>query len=323
MKPRLTSPLLAITFLAVTFVFVGRQVLPPFQRQTAPAITAETAPPPPPAPSPAQLARPHLDWADQQAARALDEHLKEVDRFFAANKQNTRKFAERVLGWSSKWRLVADHVPFTNGDRHPAFIRSEFEEHLFTPAQLADLVEQVVASYLAHLRSIEGEMLVRLRADVADFPETYPIARLGPAGLEAEYGQAVAQALAAAGSGLRSDIGTLLVSEIAGEVLTQVAVRLGVSAGILGTGAATSWATLGVGLVVGLIVDQVVSWVWDRYADPIGSLTTQLDGKLDEIRRLIVEGPDGAQGLRRRLKSCADQRARVRESAVLAVLQTN
>lgn len=324
MKSRRTLPLLALGFLVVASgLFVRRELLRHGESQATPNMAAEAAPLPQPAPSPEEIARPHLKWAEQEAANALDEHLSQVDQFFADSKQHTPEFAQRALGWGSKWRFAADHVPFTKGGRHQAFIRTQFEEHLFTPAQLAELVVQVVASYLAHLRSVEGEMLVRVRADVADFPEAYPIARLDEANFEAQYDEAVAQALASASSGVRSDVGTLLVSEIAGEVLAQVAIRLGVSAGILTTGAGSSWATFGVGLVVGLIVDQIVSWVWDWYADPIGSLTAQLNAKLDGIRRLLVDGSDDVQGLRSRLRSYAEERARVREAAVLAVLEAN
>ncbi|HJT36380.1 MAG TPA: hypothetical protein VJ783_30435 [Pirellulales bacterium] len=324
MKSIRTLSLLALGFLAVASgLFVRQEFLRRGQTPAGLIITADAAPLPQPAPSPKEIARPHLIWAQREAANALDEHLKEVDQFFADSRQHTPEFAQRALGWGSKWRFAADHVPFTKGGRHQAFIRAQFEEHLFTPTQLAELVEQVVAGYLAHLRSVEGEMLVRVRADVADFPEAYPIARLDEADFEAQYDEAVAQALAAASSGMRFDVGTLLVSEIAGEVLAQVAIRLGVSAGILTAGAGSSWATFGVGLVVGLIVDQIVSWVWDWYADPIGSLTMQLNAKLDGIHRLLVDGSDEVQGLRSRLKAYAEKRARVRESAVLAVLEAN
>lgn len=286
-----------------------------------PIDSAALMPPAKPAPSPEEIAGPHLRWAEKQSAQVLDEHLREIDAFFSQAKKNTPEFSERALSFSSKWRLVADHVPFTRGGRHDAFLRTQFEQHLFKPAELGAVIEQVVASYVAHLRSIEGEMLVKVRADVADFPDTYLVAELDEAALAARYDDALSHALAATGSGVRSDVATQVVSLIAGEVLTQVAVKLGVSAGILGTGAASSWATFGIGAVVGLIVDQIVSWVWDWYADPVGSLAKQLNAKLAGLHRLIVDGADGVQGLRTRLRAYAADRARMREAAVLSVLQ--
>lgn len=287
-----------------------------------PVRVRQAVPPVKRTPSPEEIAGPHLQWAEQEAADVLNEHLAQLDLFFAEARQHTPQFADRALGWSSKWRLAAEYVPFTKGGRHEAFIRQEFEQHIFTPQQLAEVVEHVVANYLTHLRSIESQMLVKVRADTDDFPETFIVAELDESRFRSRYDEAVSQALAATGSGLRSDIATQLVSLIAGEVLTQVATRLGVSAGILGTGAASSWATFGVGLVVGLIVDQIVSWVWDWYADPTGNLAVQLDSKLAGLNRLIVDGADGVQGLRARLKAYSQDRARVRKEAVLAVLQT-
>jgi hypothetical protein len=104
-------------------------------------------------------------------------------------------------------------------------------------------------------------------------------------------------------------------------VLTQVAVRLGVSAGILGAGASTSWATFGAGLVVGLIVDQLVSWIWDWWADPRGSLATELNAKLDSLHALIVDGDAQTPGLRTALGEFARHRAELRRAAVLDLLQ--
>ena len=277
----------------------------------------------PAAPSPEEIIRPHLVWAERRSEEVLTEHLRLIDDFFVMAKKGTPEFADRALSFTSKWRLVVDHVPLTRGGRHEKFLRLQFEQHVFRPSQLGGTVEQVVAGYLAQVRSIEGEMLVELRADVADFPETYVVAELDEACWRARYDDALFDTLAATGSDLRSDVAGQVVSLIAGEVLTQVATRLGVSAGILGTGAASSWATFGIGVVVGLIVDQIVAWVWDWYADPTGTLVRQLNSRLDHLNRLIVDGADDVQGLRARLKACAAQRAAIREAALLAILQTN
>lgn len=321
MKP--SRRLLAIGFIGVvTGVIVHQSAMNSVHQTAESAIDVYVEPPPVKrVPSPEEIARPHLSWADRQSAEVLHSHLRQIDDFFADAKRRTPAFADRALSFSSKWRLVADNVPFTRGGRHEAFLRSQFEQHVFEPAQLGKVVEQVVSSYLAHLRSIEAEMLVKVRADVAGFPETYLVAELDEANLKARYDEALSQALAATGGGLRSDVATQVVSLIVGEVLTQVATRLGVSAGILGTGAASSWATFGIGLAVGLIVDQIVSWVWEWYADPSGNLARQLADKLDGLNRMIIDGSDGVQGLRSRLKAYASERAGLREAAVLAVLQ--
>lgn len=316
-----TLCLLGLGFIGVVIaVLFGRPLLESFQEK--PKSTPPKIKLPPPQtkvpPKPEEVAKPHLSKAEQEAERVIEEHVKALDTFFADSKKNTRTFAGEALSWSSKWRLVVDYVPFTSKDRHQKFIREKFEEHVFKPAQLEDAVKQVVRSYVAHMRSIESKMLVDLRADVSDFPTTYPLAHLDDKRLQENYDQALSKAVSTTGAGVAVE----LVSVIAGEVLTAVAVRLGVSAGILGTGAASGWATLGIGVVVGLIVDQIVAWVWDWWADPRGSLAADLDSKLDEMNRLIVDGSTDVQGLRDRLKQFSRERAATRRTVVLSLLQS-
>lgn len=235
-----TPWLLGLAFVGVVVAVVfGRPLLESFREKpkaTPPEIklpVPQTKVPP----KPEEVAEPHLSKAEKEAERVIDEHVKAVDTFFADSKKNTRSFADEALSWSSKWRLVADYVPFTSRDRHQKFIRQKFEEHIFTPAQLQDVVKQVVKSYIAQMRSIESKMLVDLRADVSDFPTTYPLAQLDDKRLQESYDQALSRAIEATGGALQGDIATKLVSIIARKVVTRVAVRLGVSAGILGTGA--------------------------------------------------------------------------------------
>lgn len=269
-------------------------------------------------PSAREVAGPHLQRADEQCRAAIARPAADVERFFHDAQQSTGPFAEEALGWGSKWRLVVDHVPYTRGGRHEAFLRAQFEKQVFSPQQLEQAVSGAISAYLAEVRSVEGRMLVDLRTDMADVPGAFPAAALDESEFRQLYEESLALAASSAGGSLQADIGTQMVSLIAGEVLTAVAVRLGVSAGILGTGAATSWATLGVGLVVGVIVDQIVCWVWDWYADPEGELAAQLNSKLEVLRRMIVEGPGG---LRERLEQFAAQRAAVRQQAVLNLLE--
>ena len=325
MKSRVHRSLFVILLAGVTAGVFVRETCDPsvYQLSSSCQQTAALPAAKAPAPSPKDIAGPHLHWAADEIDHVLDEHLQQIHDVFADAKKHTRHFADRALSLSSKWRLVADKVPFTRGGRHEAFLRSQFEEHIFKPDDLKDVVEQVIASYMAHIRSIESQMLVKVRADIADFPETYFAANFDESEFREQYDQALMQALRAAKHDLQADIGTLIVTEMAGTVLADVALKLGVSAGILGTAAASSWTTFGVGVVVGLIIDQIVSWVWDWYADPKGRLVTELNNKLDSIRRLIVDGSGDVPGLRSRLSAFANERARLRETAVLAILQAN
>jgi len=236
-------------------------------------------------------------------------------------KRRTPAFSKAALSFGSKWRLLTDYVPFTRGDRHEQFLRTKFEEHLFTAAQLEALITQTITGYLDELRSLENEMLVRTRVSAGEFPANYRLAAWNEQQLQAEFQRALARAIAESHKDFAFSAANEVASIIAGEVLAQVAVRLGVSAGILGTGAAASPYTLGIGIVVGLIVDQIIGWIYEWTADPKGALATELNGKFDDIRSLIVNGTGDQPGLRERLKSYAHERAKLRAVALLELLQ--
>src|SRR5579864_725206 len=263
---------------------------------------------------------PHLDWADQESQRQIAGHVALVDAFFAVMKQRTPQFAESVLGWDSKWAVLADHLPFVEGGRHEAFLRQALRAHLFTPEQLEQLTRQVVQAYMDSLRDMEGVMLVKIRQDVGDVAPGHAIVVPDQKMLEQLYAQIVAKVTETTDSGLRNDVARATVSLIVGEVFTQVALEMGASCSILGAGAATTPETLGVGLIVGLIADQLVTRLWDSWADPQGDLVKWLNSKLDEMHGFIVEGTAQAPGLKQRLEQYARERASVRRVAVLKMI---
>src|SRR5207248_1350112 len=105
-------------------------------------------------PSPAELRRraiPHLDRADAAGHRALAEHLRPLDDFFAAARRRVPRFAERALSLDSKLALAADQLPWAAGDRHREFLDGAFRATLFAPEELEALAGRVVREYLAAL----------------------------------------------------------------------------------------------------------------------------------------------------------------------------
>ncbi len=299
----------------------------PVAKTPATAEPRPAAPDQPRAPTPEELAAPHLEWAQRECGQRLYRELIPIEDFFRDAKRNAPAFSKAALNWSSKWRLMADYVPGTKGDRHDTYLRSEFEKLLFTPAKLEQVIDNSIRNYQLQIESIENEMLVRIRKGALDFPDNYQLAAISKDELQSNYEQAINRVIDKSQSDFTRSAGGEVVSLIAGEVLTQVAIRLGISAGILGTGAAASPYTLGLGIVVGVIVDQLVTWVYDRTADPKAELVKELNKKFDEIRGLILDGPPAAKdgtkepGLRERLRTYAEQRGEVRRQAVLEMLQ--
>lgn len=265
-------------------------------------------------------ARRSLNWAERESLTAAERQLTPLREFFADAKTRTPQFAASALGWSSKWRLAADKLPYTDGDRHSSFLRQTFNEQLFAPEELTRAVEQTVCSYADSLAEIENRMLVKLRQDLSDLPASGLPEFADEEALANAYQGALRRTLDHVHSDLKADIVKELASMVAGEVLAQVAVRLGVSAGILTAGAGASWATFGAGLVAGVIVDQLVGWIWDWWADPTGSLSADLNQKLDQLEQLIIAGDDATPGLERALAEFGRRRAEIRRAAIFELL---
>jgi hypothetical protein len=271
------------------------------------------------APSAAELrwrarakALPHLDRADAECRAALARGLRELDDFFAEARRWAPGFAERVLGWRSKWLLLTDQLrPGTGG--HAEYRRRAFRKELFSPEQLEDAARRAVAGYLDAVRDAEGAALVALRADLP----APPIIPLDRTAIGAQLERALAVAAVRAGSDLRGELARELTALVVGEVLALAAVRTGTSAGLLGVGAASTAATFGLGLAAGVLVDALLSWAWDGRAELVRELQRRLDG----LRQSIVQGTDEAPGLRRRMEALDRRRSTGRRAAVLGLVE--
>ncbi len=272
---------------------------------------------------PMLIANRHLDIAQRRIASKIDGRFPLIDGLFQRAHGHIESFVQVSLGWGSKWRIAADAIPFTRGDRHEQFMRKQFEEKLFSSSELETAIQQSIESFLIDLRSIESAMLVELRADIPDLPEFDRIKSLNKSELESLFEDSVRSALAKSGSEFRSMVSSQVVSLVAGEVMTQVALRLGVSAGVLGAGVASGWATLGIGIVVGLVIDQIVSMVWDWMYEPEIELSVELARKLSSIRNLICDGDEQVVGLQGQLQQLADSRDTIRRDAIQSMLSSS
>lgn len=266
---------------------------------------------------------PHLDRCKNRSLECISEQFEGLTALLNRSEINASRFADVALSMRSKWRLAKDYVPFSQGGEHEAFLRSEFEKLVLHSADLELAIRQTIEGYLQELHSLENQMLVDLRADLEELPDSLGVDRFAEMGLDKALEQAIRVAAQHSSSDFNGAIGQQLISLIAGEVLAHTAVRLGVSAGILGVGASSGWATLGVGVVAGVVVDALVTTVWRFWSDPEVELTRQIQAKLNLMRVLIVDGDSEAPGLRPRFTTLANERAVVREQALRELLMEN
>lgn len=253
--------------------------------------------------------RPHIEKADAESLTGIDPSLRGLEAFFDEAKGHADDFADDVLGFYSKYKLIRG--------QHERYLRDKFSEHFFAPDELKQAMTSAVESYVAELEAIDNRMLVDIRLDVADIPAAQPLARMPVPELQSRFRKICAKIEGITGADLAVDVGKAIADVIVTSVVALVVARLGTSATVLGVGAASGAWSLGIGLVISVIVDQIIGAVWNWTYDPHGKLMKMMKNKLEEIRSTVFDGDAGQPGLREELRRYAEKRALVRREAVL------
>ena len=265
--------------------------------------------------------------ADAACDRALRKNVGLVRTFLLERRKGSRAFAEDMLSMRGKWALVKTHLPAMVGGREDAELRylaDRFACRVVSDEELKAVLEAAVASYVAQVQAIENELLVGVRADVADLPLASVPADATAEIVRAEYERLVRVIAPAVATDLGVDAARELASLVAGDVaagiagsvLGTVATRLGISSGLLAAGAGASWATLGLSIVAAVIADQVIDFAIDLVHDPTGKLTDRVDEMLANVGRLIAEGDGERPGLRAELTTFDKARSAIRRAAL-------
>ena len=255
--------------------------------------------------------QPLLEQADRQAVNALDKHLASIHAFLEEHKAGSKAFAEQMLGIRGKWELVTAQI--SDKSAYAAFLEKAFTEHLFPMAELEKAVDAAVRSYLAELESIDDDVLVRLRADLADdeLPRVATSALNSEQALRNHYhelSQRVAQ-------DMRTDLAVVTARELfswqAGNIATNLtlkagaalATRLGISSTILAAGAESTWETLGVSLIVSIVLDAVINQIIKAAGyDAEEKIAQRVEETLSDLGRTITDGDPEARATLQKLK---------------------
>ena len=283
--------------------------------------------------TPAQrAARQHTAEADTRSAGAIDARLTPVRDLFARGRKGADGFAAEALSWRGKWQFIRGLTD--DGASHRLFLADAFARHVFSAEELEAALTAAVRGYLDDVDGYEAEMLVRLRADLADPgrpADLLPPALRGDEAFRAAY-RKLAEGIAA---DLRTDIAVkaggevalFVASDIAAQVALQAAraaaAQLGVDAGLLGGGAVSGLATLGIGMVVALILDAVLDELL-RLAghDPVAEIAGKVRRTLNELEGALVREDGGflsrtkAGTLRQRMEELHAERSKLRRAAV-------
>jgi hypothetical protein len=274
--------------------------------------------------------RARLSEADAKCQAAVDARLKPLTDLFAKGRDNARAFADDALSWSGKWQFVKGLAD--GGRSHQLYLSECFARHVFSPDQFQAALEGVVRTYLDDVEAAEAEMLVRLRADLADSvrPDALPSLLRSNEEFRKEYAQLARtvkeQVLADLGVSVAQGVVSAVAAECATQVVLQAAraaaAELGVNAGILTAGAGATVATLGVGLVVAVVIDYLIAeaFKWAGY-DPAAEVADQVRQSLRRMEEALLREPgffssETKGSLRQRLDDIHAARAQARRAAI-------
>jgi hypothetical protein len=257
-----------------------------------------------------------LDQADRDAHQAVTAQVATLATVFEEAKQQTPALANEVLAWAGHWRFLIDHVPGAGTGRHTAFLDAAIVRHLFCAEQLTARLDTAVRAYRQAEHTIEDQLLVQLRQDLADLAVPGSGPSLDTKGITAALDQLTQAAAAQAGVGLQVDVSRELASWVACEMVARIAVRALVPEALV----ASAPATLGVGLAAAVVADQALAWTWDYCADPRGAMTKALNRQLDECAQRVIVGTREKPGLQPRLEAWSRQRAVQRRVVILQAL---
>jgi len=297
-------------------------------KQAAPPLTAQ------------QKIEAHLVRLDQSASTVADQHVERIRGFFRERKGGAKGFAEWPYSWTGKWYVLKGKVQGDEGAAFRAFLSEKFGQHVFKTEELQAVLESALAGYLAETQGLENDMLVQLRADLADgalFGGNLPQLQSDQL-FQQEYQRLSEEILPKVVADMKIFVAGQATSFVGSEFATatigrSLAARLGLSSGFLGTAARWGLVTFGVGMVSWFILDYVVDWILQLVGhNPADELARKVEQGLDRIESQLIEGDQGAVANYQRLRQqerddaspenqlqCRQEADRIEESGVLGV----
>jgi Ca2+/Na+ antiporter len=280
--------------------------------------------------------RQHLGEADTKSKAAIDARLKPLTELFAKARKGAKPFAEEALSWSGKWALLKGLAD--DGASHRLFLSEAFARHVFSSEELRAAMESAVRAYLDDVEGYESEMLVRLRADLANLApegETMPVMLNGDKEFRREYqkmsDRVVRELHAELGVTVGREIGMLVLTEIATQAALQAAkaaaAEMGVSAALLGSGAVSMATTLGVGLVISIILDALIDAIFKELGyDPAAKIEAIVCESIDKLEAALIRDPgfmlwEEKGSLRQQMEKLHEARSKLRRETINRLLK--
>ena len=117
--------------------------------------------------TPEKLAiRSRLNEADTRSEKAIDARLQPLAKLFDRGRKGAKNFAGRAVSWRGKWELMKGLS--NSGASHRQFLSDEYQKSVFSSEELRGAIEASVNGFMDDIEVYESEMLIKLRADLAN-----------------------------------------------------------------------------------------------------------------------------------------------------------
>jgi|GEM_PF-1554528 len=279
-----------------------------------------------------RMVRHRLAEADAKSQASISTRLKPLSEVFAKGRKGAKRFAEEALSWRGKWEAVKGLVG--TDESHRRYLAELFARHVFSSDELRKALESAIRAYLDDIEGYEAELLVRLRADLADTgrgDESLPAHLRGDEPFREEYRKLAAGVVSELrldlGVSVGRELGVMLASDLAAQIALQAATDMGVSAGVLGTGAASSVATLGVGMIVAILLDYVLDEIFKRAGyDPAAKIEALVIEAINKLEASLLHDAGTFSfhkkgALRERLEQLHTARSTLRRETIHRLLK--
>ncbi len=252
-----------------------------------------------------------LAAANQASVNEFTRAERELRDVFRATRNSAalKKFVDESLGFFEKLKQLQNLAlnPVANETR----IATMFREHVMDETAVCYLLEQSLADFCQKLDEQDQALLIALKIDREATRTSLSRMVIDPATYQRPIAAAVQSTVRAVKNDIARTMATFVASEAIGAGVKRAARDLGVLPG--NSGSASDF-------VAGLLIDIGVSMAVDAATDPTKKMVSDLEIRLVNVEREILDGTVAAPGIVARLRQITKDRTAARRQLITAEL---
>lgn len=236
---------------------------------------------------------------------AIEAQLRTIFRN-SRNRDQLKRFVDEILSFFEKFRQFGN---IANPATTEARVGALFRQRIMDEETVCGLLEKSLASYCQSLNNQDQALLIKLKID-----REFTRANLSRAVIDpAAFKQPIRAAASSTVTAVKNDIARTVASFVASEAISMGVKRaardLGVMPGERGSAA---------DILSGLLIDIGVGMAVDAATDPTSKMVSDLETRLTNVEREILDGTVGSPGFITKLRQITQERAAARRKLIEA-----